>query len=115
MTDPCTFFTFDFTQNIKDQVCKGSIPISDAGKESRSFNGMALWMEWILDEAANPVTKISNGPICDPQIGELIQWERNCKQGVHFFDAPNSITKSIIFNSKFSADNGNITFQFQLD
>lgn len=46
------------------------------------YNGIAFWAEWTFDSGGNTV--ISTGPTAIPKIGEVIKWDMNMKQGVHF-------------------------------
>jgi hypothetical protein len=110
-SQPHTFFTFDFKDEIKDQSSNGSLqPLED-------FNGMALWMEWVLGESeddGNDRVLVSTGPTQDRPIGKSIDWDRNSKQGVYFFNDIDKAGRAVTYNSSFSSETGNLSFRFQL-
>lgn len=66
--------------------CKGTFNLPVAG----SLNGVALWIDWQLDEN----TTISGGPTLPVTLGQNIQWDVHSKQAVYFIKQPISLSDS---------------------
>jgi len=78
----------DLTQPLSDQMVelKGQAALTGTG----SCNGVALWVDWLLDEE----TSVSGGPTAPVVVGEDIQWDVHSKQGVYFFQTPVDVADS---------------------
>lgn len=72
------------------------------------YNGIALWIEWILDD--NDKNVISTGPTVPPTINQFIQWDMHTRQGVHFLESKNK--DGICSKIDFDVKNGLIKFCF---
>ncbi|XP_070490111.1 protein arginine N-methyltransferase 7 [Chironomus tepperi] len=83
-------FEVDFNENKISQAVT-NIEIDNF---SKSCNGMAFWIEWILDE--NDII-ISTGPLNEIVSGELINWkfDRQAVHLIHYKDIVTGILKSI--------------------
>lgn len=102
----CKLMTFDFTKSMgEDLVEETTISISDS---SVLPNGMALWMEWQLDEE----TFVANGPKSDLIMGSKVDWDVHSKQGVHLFKSPWKPWSEIDAKVAFKTMSGELTFDF---
>ncbi|XP_053674628.1 protein arginine N-methyltransferase 7 [Anopheles nili] len=78
------------------------------------LNGIAIWIEWHLDESHSPKTTIS----CGPQIPveeasrEPVRWNVNFRQGVHLLRKHPNHKAVIPWAVKFNPMLGNVYFQF---
>lgn len=80
LSAPVRLLTLDLTssQSQVDQVltAKGQEVLADSG----TLNGVALWIDWQLDEA----NTVSGGPIAPVSVGHYIGWDMHSKQAVYF-------------------------------
>ena len=90
---------------------------------SLPLNGVALWMEWQLDET----TALSSGPVsevrmsetvtvtvilvCQVVVGETVSWDRDSKQGVHLLSSPRAAA-TLHYTATFVPSEGDFTFKF---
>lgn len=74
---------------------------------SLPLNGVALWMEWQLDET----TALSSGPVSEVVVGETVSWDRDSKQGVHLLSSPRAAA-TLHYTATFVPSEGDFTFKF---
>ena len=60
---------------------KVTLSLDKTCNERNACNGLAIWMDWHLDEN----TIISDGPSAPIKIGHDISWYTHAKQGVFLF------------------------------
>lgn len=70
-------------------------------------NGIALWVEWHLDDS--PSTVINTGPLQPIVIGQKVQWDMYTRQGVVLFE--NKLVNSLDYHFEFDISKGNISFK----
>lgn len=88
-------FEVDFNVNdSSDEISHSVVTNIKIDNFSRSCNGVALWIEWMLDENG---TIISTGPSNEILSGELINWkfDRQAVHLIHYKDIVSGILKSI--------------------
>lgn len=112
LSKPLEVLRFDFTKDIPEKLlCKtGSLGLSDSGH----CNGIALWMDWNLDEDVT----ISTGPVEQVVVGKNIVWDPYTRQGVYFLGKESKAvaegSASLKFTIKFDPETGSFDFEFGL-
>lgn len=98
---------FDLNQKINEKIISfnGSCQVLD---RTKTLNGMALWMEWQLDDH----NIVSGGPVTSITIGHKISWDMDSKQGVYFLP-PSSDRTKISYEIEFVPSEGDFTFKFE--
>lgn len=96
-----------------DQVLKANgQEVLDA---SGTLNGVALWIDWQLDET----NIVSGGPMAPVTVGHNIAWDKHSKQAVYFFKRPCSISddrKHVLnYNIEFVPDTYDVKLAFSSD
>ena len=78
------------------------------------YNGIALWVEWNLDDSKTSKLTISTGPIEPIQVGNFIKWDLYTKQGVHLVRKPITVdkTNNIDWKVSFKPTTGDLNFKF---
>lgn len=106
---PQLLLELDLTEKVPSETLtfRGSIVVTD---HSQSLNGVALWMEWSLDEEH----VLSGGPTQTVNVGQLVHWDMDSKQGVHFLK-PTKDCSSLKFNIEFLPSDGDFIFKFETD
>ena len=107
---PKALMTFDFTQDIPKEIISEEISFNDI-KVNRKGSGMVFWMDWSLTDKV----VVSGGPVEKVKIGEIIEWYKHCKQGVHFFieqSKNNTILEDIQVKAVFNPQEGELSFHF---
>jgi len=105
---------FKFTTQIEGMVTETMLPFKT--HDDHDLNGMALWMDWHLDDDVT----ISTGPVETVSFGTDVSWDVHSKQGVHLFPkhrnhiqssqiSPKAVVKA---NLTFDAAEGDILFDF---
>ena len=99
----------DLTKKVPSQNLSfsGECNIEDY---SKVLNGVALWMEWSLDEGGDNV--LSGGPVTKPIVGNKVDWDMDSKQGVSFFQKYKNCTK-LQYHVEFVPSEGDFTFKFK--
>ena len=99
----------DLTKRVPSEAITftGSLEVTES---SKPLNGLALWMDWTLDEEH----VLSGGPVQAVQVGQEVHWDMDSKQGVHFLQ-PTSDCSKIKFNIKFLPSEGDFVFRFETD
>lgn len=101
---------FDFSHAIPDTCVEKETSL----EVEANCNGMALWMEWHLDDE----TTISNGPKEPVEVGDNINWDIHSHQGVFFF--PQDQKSLLSANSKvqcrirFNPKEGDLAYRFNV-
>ena len=85
----------------------GSIEVTD---RSKPLNGVALWMEWSLDEE----NVLSGGPTKTVRVGQQVCWDMDSKQGVHFLKQTTDCSQ-LKFNIEFHPSEGDFIFKFETE
>jgi len=106
-----TLLTFDLTESITPLSCNETV--TTVGNP----NGVSLWMEWIHETADGQDSLISTGPSTPSSKvipGLSLQWDRNWKQGVYFFqhNTEEPTTNEVRWGASFSPRDGTIKFSF---
>merc|ERR1711915_479657 len=85
---PVQIMELDLTRKVpeKNVTLTGDCEVRD---RSRPLNGVALWMEWSLDEE----NVVSGGPVDEIRGGSQISWDMDSKQGVHFLKATSDCSR----------------------
>ncbi|KAG5678917.1 hypothetical protein PVAND_008541 [Polypedilum vanderplanki] len=100
-------FEFNFNEN---KISKGAASV-EIDNFSNNCNGIAFWIEWILDENA---FSFSTGPSSSIISGELINWKFD-RQAVHLIPYKHivrGILSSIEIKSQFDTIEEKISFDF---
>ena len=111
---PKQLMDFDLTMPVPLEKVTQSTTILLQENLSSAFylNGMALWMEWYLDEDM----VISGGPTESVKIGHDIVWDVHSKQGVSFFPHISnccfSAEKTVHSEVIFDPNEGDLRFKF---
>ena len=105
---PVQVLELDLTSRVpgENTAFTGACAITD---KSCPVNGVALWMEWSLDEE----NVVSGGPVEDVRVGSQISWDMDSKQGVHFLTASRDYSK-LKYNIELVPSEGDFTFKFEL-
>ena len=106
---PQQLLELDLTGKVpKDTlVFSGDCQVTD---HSKPLNGVALWMEWSLDEEH----VLSGGPTQTVRVGQQVCWDMDSKQGVHFLKQTTDCSK-LKFNIEFHPSEGDFIFKFETD
>ncbi|XP_071503684.1 protein arginine N-methyltransferase 7-like [Diadema antillarum] len=113
LTQGFEVMTFDFSQDIPTDkvITSGRVDFRSSG----TCHGVALWMEYQLDET----TVISSGlqNQLEGQGGEMI-WDMHSKQGVHFIKTNPRVEAEnrdcLDFEVTFNPSSGNVHFNFMV-
>ena len=89
--------SFDLTQD--DLVVNN---VDNNKSFDSSTNGIALWMDWELEDNIC----ISSGPVVQPKQKDVIEWDMHSKQGVYFCQNPLVESKDMVI--KFDTTLGDI-------
>lgn len=102
--------TVDFLALPTSEEIHGRIDLPVPG----SLNGVAMWIDWQLDETAS----VSSGPTMPPTLGQNIKWDIHSKQAVYFIKEPmlvggsGSCTHSLKYRAKVLPDTYDFSFLF---
>ncbi|XP_014226087.1 protein arginine N-methyltransferase 7 isoform X1 [Trichogramma pretiosum] len=113
LTEAFSINSFDFCQNVEKSSCTESQTIIRFS-ESGSCNGIALWVDWHLDQDNEIV--VSSGPIVKIIPGERLSWDPYTRQGVHLpYEIKNvSSENSLRIRHKFNPKEGTMHFNFEI-
>ena len=79
---------------------------------SGTLNGVALWIDWQLDEA----NTVSGGPVAPVTIGHNIAWDVHSKQAMYFFKRPFGLSdekKQVLsYNIEFVPETYDVRVEF---
>jgi len=108
LAEPVQICELDLTEKVPDHPLhySGEIMINN---QSLALNGVALWMEWSLDESGDNV--LSSGPVSSTSVGHKIHWDMDSKQGVSFLTPTQDCTK-LKYKVDFVPSEGDFTFKF---
>ncbi|KAM7356509.1 arginine methyltransferase 7 isoform 2-T2 [Cochliomyia hominivorax] len=84
---------------------------------SASCNGIALWVDWMLDNTGNNISIISSGPSEPIEVGTFIKWDMFIRQGVHLYSNAQSVQKDkslLQWNVDFKPKLGQLDFNFKI-
>ncbi|XP_048514187.1 protein arginine N-methyltransferase 7 isoform X2 [Athalia rosae] len=106
-----TITQFDFAKDINQQCgikLSNIVPILMQGH----CNGIALWVDWILDST----TEVTTGPIHDTNPGSDISWDPYTRQGVYLprKTYPVTTNNSLVWSMNFSPLSGDVEFGFEI-
>ena len=106
LAQPEEVLQFDLKQKVPQTIVSftGEVSILDC---STPVNGVALWMEWSLDDE----TVVTGGPVSKVVTGEKVQWDMDSKQGVHLVKNPVCCT-SMQYKIDFIPREGDMSFKF---
>jgi len=106
---PTQVLQFDLTDKVPKDITNfiGDVAITD---KSFTMNGVALWMEWSLDEE----TVVSGGPLEEVVVGQKVLWDMDSKQGVHLVKNP-SICSKLRYSIDFVPSEGDLSFKFEIE
>lgn len=45
-------------------------------------NGIAVWVDWILDDERAEYSTVTSGPVVATEVGKTVQWDVHSRQGV---------------------------------
>jgi hypothetical protein len=98
-------FESNFTDVIKDTESTLKVDLSEG------CNGVALWVEWKIDEKSS----VACGPSNALSLGELINWKMGERQGVHLI--PNGKIEAgkiegITIRTRFCAEEERLVMDF---
>jgi hypothetical protein len=102
-----------FEVNFNEDRISERVASVDIDNFSKSCNGVAFWIEWILDEHVNGAA-FSTGPSKPIETGELINWKFD-RQAVHLIPhgaVVRGILSSVEIKSQFDAIESNISLDF---
>lgn len=74
-------------------------------------NGIALWVDWILD--ADEKYVVSTGPSAPIRVDHQVSWDMHSRQGVYLFVDTVSQVTCLSFTTCFNPKSGNISFDFE--
>ena len=105
---PVQVMELDLTKKVpeKNETFSGECEVSD---KSRPVNGVAMWMEWSLDEE----NVVSGGPVEEVRLGSPISWDMDSKQGVHFLSSSSSDISRLKYTIELVPSEGDFTFKFE--
>lgn len=109
LSKPTQLLELDLNSNIPENKieCSGSMDISGLG----ACNGIALWMDWVLDPKEECI--VSTGPTAEVQIDHQVSWDMHSRQGVYLFVEAIPQVASFTFSTVFCPQNGSISFDFK--
>jgi len=109
LSQPEQVIHFDLREKVPQTVKSftGNIFIPES---STPVNGVALWMEWSLDED----TVVSGGPVKKVLVGQKVDWDMDSKQGVHLVKNPVSCSR-MQYKIDFIPNEGDLSFKFEFD
>ncbi|TRY61040.1 hypothetical protein TCAL_05739 [Tigriopus californicus] len=101
---------FEFAYALPEQVVQKQTTLEVAS----DCNGMALWMEWHLDDE----TTISNGPKEPVEVGDKVNWDMHSHQGVSFLPQHQrgrlTVNSMVQCTVTFNPKEGDLAFQFSV-
>lgn len=107
MTLDLTTLTGEVNESLER---KGTLNLPVTG----SLNGVALWIDWQLDEKST----ISGGPTAPVTPSQNIQWDVHSKQAVYFIKQPISLSdsseKALNYQISFSPDTYEMKLNFSV-
>eukprot|EP00090_Calanus_glacialis_P010298 TRINITY_DN18678_c0_g1_i1.p1 TRINITY_DN18678_c0_g1~~TRINITY_DN18678_c0_g1_i1.p1 ORF type:complete len:702 (-),score=219.83 TRINITY_DN18678_c0_g1_i1:21-2126(-) len=106
---PVEVLQFDLTQKVPKNITSFSGDVNILEK-SLAVNGVALWMEWSLDQE----TVVSGGPVGVVEVGKKVAWDMDSKQGVHLVKNP-SICSKLRYQINFIPREGDLSFKFDIE
>ena len=116
LSTPVRLLTLDLTSFDQPQVdqvltTKGQEVLADCG----TLNGVALWIDWQLDEA----NAVSGGPVAPVSIGQYIDWDIHSKQAVYFLKTPCKLSdeakRTLNYEVEFVPETYDIRLEFSSD
>jgi len=107
LAHPVEVLKFDLSSKVPQSVATytGNISIVET---NTPINGVALWMEWCLDEDI----VVSSGPLFDVTPGEKVKWDMDSKQGVHLIKNPKNCS-NLKYQIEFLPSEGDFCFKFE--
>lgn len=96
----------------KSSQVKGKLDLPAA---DGSLNGVALWIDWQLDEDVT----ISGGPTAPVTLGQNVQWDVHSKQAVYFMKNPvhlsNRVDKVLNYEVGFNVETYEMKVAFSVE
>ncbi|XP_075161410.1 arginine methyltransferase 7 [Haematobia irritans] len=114
LAKPQILLEVNFQDFEKDQSTQGKIPFQFSSR----CNGIALWVDWHLDESNSPKSIISSGPV-EPidLMGQYVKWDMFTRQGVHLMSQCHKVEsgKSYVeWRVEFKPKKGVLDFNFDV-
>ncbi|XP_043198257.1 protein arginine N-methyltransferase 7-like [Amphibalanus amphitrite] len=113
LTEPLSLATFDLAGGAPaDLQSTTNMEITAPG----SCNGVALWMEWILDPAGQQ--RLTTGPLQAPRPGQQIVWDRYARQAAHLIREPRPVAPGadrLRCQFSFTAKTGDLQVKFAVE
>jgi len=106
---PVEVLEFDLTSKVPKNMASynGDVAVLE---KSLTLNGVALWMEWSLDQE----TVVSGGPSENVVVGQRVVWDMDSKQGVHLVKNPGVCSK-LRYQVDFIPREGDLSFRFDIE
>ncbi|XP_065360199.1 protein arginine N-methyltransferase 7 [Calliphora vicina] len=113
LAPPQQLLQIEFRNFNQDQSSSGDINI----EFSANCNGIALWVDWLLDNTATTKSIVSSGPVEPIEAGSFIKWDMFVRQGVHLLSKAQCVEsgKSIVqWNVDLKPKLGQLDFNFKV-
>ncbi|XP_037809355.1 protein arginine N-methyltransferase 7 [Lucilia sericata] len=113
LAPPQQLLQVEFRNFNQDQSTYGDISI----EYSASCNGIALWVDWLLDNTSRTKSIVSSGPMEPIETGKFIKWDMFGRQGVHLIGKAQNVEngKSIVqWKVDFKPKLGQLDFNFEV-
>ena len=113
LSDVVTLQEFDFTKPVADLKLEQCVSGTTKFKTSGMCNGVAVWMDWQIDE----VRTVTTGPVAPVIPGQKIEWDMYTRQGVHLFRSVQSVKPegALTYQTKFMPESGEVIFNFEIN
>lgn len=107
---PQPVLTIDFSNFIETKQQCTTLKFKDACQ----CNGIALWVDWKLNDSDSTKYVISTGHTSPIHIGEFIEWDFHTRQGVHLLSRPKTMKadSELQCDISFVPVTGSLTFNF---
>ncbi|XP_017772742.1 PREDICTED: protein arginine N-methyltransferase 7 [Nicrophorus vespilloides] len=107
LSQPKEIAAIDIKINGRD-VCEstGSFDFNDVS----SCNGVAFWVDWIVDVGNSRKTTITTGPIVPCEVGVEVQWDVHSRQGVCLL-GHRQLKNELKYSFKYDYKSGQIKFK----
>ena len=113
LASPHKVLELDMRGRVSETAMSYSGEVALSAKASGlNINGMALWMDFYLDEE----TKVSGGPVSPVQVGHGVEWDMDMRQGAHFFKRHVKVdsARAVGYVVNFLPDEGDFSFSFDI-
>lgn len=109
--NPVELMSIDFNNFEKNFTNSGKMSIEITG----NCNGIALWIDWHLDDSNLQKNIVSTGSKIQITPGEYIDWDIYSLQGVHLFSKSFNVNTENFINweNKFEYMDGKLDFKFE--